>query len=183
LEQSVQRLREVGDEHRELQAMRWLAWASQELGDAERFRALHEEILQRARALGDVEPQWWSLSSLASVAAREGRHRDALALLEEAYGIAREFGDPVLVDMNLIRFGESLAFADRPELAARVFSLAEAMHHELGWTYEDWLVAVKDEAESRARAQLDEAAFAAAWEQGRAMTPDEAVALALESLD
>src|SRR5439155_17326577 len=45
LEQSVQRLREVGDEHRELQAMRWLAWASQELGDAERFRALHEEIL------------------------------------------------------------------------------------------------------------------------------------------
>ena len=32
-------------------------------------------------------------------------------------------------------------------------------------------------------AQLDEAAFADAWEQGRALTADEAVALALDSLD
>ena len=33
------------------------------------------------------------------------------------------------------------------------------------------------------RAQLDEAAFAKAWEQGRALTADEAVALARDSLD
>jgi len=33
------------------------------------------------------------------------------------------------------------------------------------------------------RAQLDEAAFAEAWEQGRALTADEAVALALDLLD
>ena len=31
--------------------------------------------------------------------------------------------------------------------------------------------------------QLDEAAFAEAWEQGQALTADEAVALALDSLD
>ena len=31
--------------------------------------------------------------------------------------------------------------------------------------------------------QLDEAAFAAAWEQGRSLTADEAVALALDALD
>jgi hypothetical protein len=33
------------------------------------------------------------------------------------------------------------------------------------------------------RAQLDEVAFAEAWEQGRPLTADEAVALALDSLD
>jgi len=33
------------------------------------------------------------------------------------------------------------------------------------------------------RAQLDEAVFAEAWEQGRALTVGEAVALALASLD
>ena len=32
------------------------------------------------------------------------------------------------------------------------------------------------------RAQLDEAAFAEAWEQGRALSPDEAIALALSEL-
>jgi len=33
------------------------------------------------------------------------------------------------------------------------------------------------------RSLLDEAVFAEAWEQGRALTVDEAVALALDSLD
>jgi len=32
------------------------------------------------------------------------------------------------------------------------------------------------------RARLDETEFSEAWEQGRTVTPDEAVALALESL-
>jgi hypothetical protein len=33
------------------------------------------------------------------------------------------------------------------------------------------------------RTQLDEAAFSEAWEQGRALTLDEAVALALDSIE
>ncbi len=33
------------------------------------------------------------------------------------------------------------------------------------------------------REQLDDAAFTEAWEEGRKLTADEAVALALESLD
>lgn len=46
-----------------------------------------------------------------------------------------------------------------------------------------WLTRITDEALSAIRTQLDEAAFAVAWEQGRTLTADEAVALALESLD
>jgi hypothetical protein len=36
---------------------------------------------------------------------------------------------------------------------------------------------------TKIRAHLDEAAFAEAWEQGQALTVDEAAALALDSLD
>jgi len=36
---------------------------------------------------------------------------------------------------------------------------------------------------ARARARLDDATFAAAWEQGRKLAADEAVALALDSLE
>jgi len=36
---------------------------------------------------------------------------------------------------------------------------------------------------STIHARLDESAFAESWEQGRALTIDEAVALALESLE
>jgi predicted ATPase/class 3 adenylate cyclase len=182
-EESVRRLGEVGDDHRELQATRMLAWAVQELGDHERYRTLNEGILRRARAIGDTENQWWSLSNLAAVATREGRHRDALVLLEEAYRIAGEFGDPSLVDLNLIRFGRALALADRAADAVQLLSLAEQMHEEGGWAYADWIVAMKDEAMEKTRATLDDATFAEAWEKGRKLTSDEAVALAVGALD
>ncbi len=42
---------------------------------------------------------------------------------------------------------------------------------------------MKEEALATIRTQLDEAAVAEAWEQGRALTVDEAVALALDSLN
>lgn len=37
-----------------------------------------------------------------------------------------------------------------------------------------------DETETRTRARLDDAAFGKAWEEGRTLTVDEAVALALD---
>ena len=46
-----------------------------------------------------------------------------------------------------------------------------------------WLTRITDQALSAIRTQLDEAAFADAWEQGRTLTADEAVALALDSFD
>jgi hypothetical protein len=47
---------------------------------------------------------------------------------------------------------------------------------------EDWMERTNEETLSSIRTQLDEAAFAEAWEQGRKLTADEAVALALDSL-
>jgi predicted ATPase len=182
LEQSVRRLAEVGDEHRELQARRYLAWASQELGDSERYRSIYEENLRRARAIGDAENEQWALESLSSVATKEGRHPDALAMLGEAYRLARDSGDPGAVDMNLVRLGNALAFAGKSEAAVRVLALSDAMHEELGWTYESWFAAIRDEAVATARADLDEAAFIEAWTEGRSLTAERAVALALDAV-
>ena len=183
LERSVRRLGKVADEHRELQARRYLAWASRELGDAERFRSINEENLRRARAIGDAENEQWALESLSSVATDEGRHREALPMLGQAYRLARDSGDPGAVDMNLVRFGNALAFAGRSETAVRVLALSDVMHEELGWTYEGWFSAIKERAVERARAELDDSAFNEAWEGGRKLTADAAVALALEALD
>jgi tetratricopeptide (TPR) repeat protein len=179
LEESVQRLHEVGDEHRELQARRFLAWSYRELGDPERYRIIYEENLRRARAIGDGENELWALENLATVSTDEGRPREALTMLRQAYQLARDSGDPTAIDMNLVRFGYALAFANRAGIAVRLLSLSEAMHEELAWTYEGWFVALKEKALERARARLDEAEFAEAWEQGRKLTPDAAVALAL----
>ena len=44
-----------------------------------------------------------------------------------------------------------------------------------------WVAKMNEETLGVIRSQLDDAAFAEAWEEGRALTIDEAVALALDS--
>ena len=183
LEQSVRRLHEVGDDHHVLQARRFLAGAYKTLGDHERFRVIYEENLQRARAIGDAENEAWALESLAAVATEHGQHREALTMLEQAHHLARNSGIAGAIDMNLVRFGHTLASANKADAAVRVLALAEAIHQEHPWTYEGWLLAMRAEAMERSHAQLDETEFAAAWEAGRHLSIEDAVALALTALD
>jgi hypothetical protein len=104
-------------------------------------------------------------------------------MLGEAYRLARDSGDPAAVDMNLVRFGNALAFAGKSEAAVRVLALSDVIHEELGWTYERWFAAIREQAMEAARAELDDAAFNEARAEGRRMTADQAVALALDALD
>jgi len=181
-EESVRRLRELGDEHRALQATRALAWCYLELGDAERYKTMHEDLLRRARVARDEQMEGRSLAALARVATDQGRFQDAFALLKDAYRIDREYGDPFEIAFDLVLFARILAFAERAESAARLLSRSEALREELDGTYAGWMMALKEETLAAIRAQLDEAAFAEAWEQGRTLTLDEAVALALDSV-
>jgi hypothetical protein len=64
-----------------------------------------------------------------------------------------------------------------------LLSRAQAMCEEVGITVPAWVHDVEDEAMSMARVQVDETAFADAWGQGRTLTVDEAVALAVDALD
>ena len=47
----------------------------------------------------------------------------------------------------------------------------------------NWIIEANDRALGAVRAQLDDSAFAAAWERGQSLTIDEAVALAVERGD
>jgi len=68
------------------------------------------------------------------------------------------------------------------ERSARLLSAAETLLDTIGLSLAAWpeMRADYDRYVAAARAQLDEATFAAAWAQGRAMTLDQAVAYALE---
>jgi hypothetical protein len=56
------------------------------------------------------------------------------------------------------------------------------LYEEMGSTPMGWLKRGNDEAVTRIRKDLDETAFAEAYEQGRVLTADDAVALALDEL-
>jgi predicted ATPase len=176
---SVRRLREVGDVHRALQAARMVAWCHLELGELERAKAFYEELLRDARSAGDQQMEARALATLSQFATDDERNQDALDLLREAYRLDREFGDPFEIANDLAYFARALAFSDRAATAVRLVSLYEAMCEERGIPQMSWVAKISEDAMSRARARLDDAAFAEAWEEGRKLTADGAVALAL----
>jgi len=185
LEESVRLFRELGDHHHDLWSTHLLAWNCYRGGDRERARALWEENLQGARATADRYVEALSLGALAdNLAVEEGRVEDALPMLAEAYRINRDLGMPsAQTAMDLHRFARGLAFAGRAAAAARVFACAEALYEEIGARARP-LTAERDEKTlSAIRAQLDDSVFAEAWDQGRALTADEAVALVLDEAD
>nr|MBA3332839.1 tetratricopeptide repeat protein [Actinomycetota bacterium] len=173
--------RELGDEHYTLLATRLLAWMSYELGDRERAQALHEEVVRRARVLGNERMQATSLGALAEYALYEDRVQDAVLMLKESTRIYSDLGERHEIGVNLCRFARAFAVEGRAGMAAQVFARAEALREEIGAREYTWIAEMNEGTLAIIRTQLDEAAFDEAWEQGRALTVDEAVALALDT--
>jgi len=181
---SAQLFRDVGDEDNALFATRLLGWMYEELGDYERARAVHEDNLGRARALANKQLEAQTLSALASLAIEQGRAPDAVSMMKDVLRIDRDSGVALQTALDLVRFARALAFAGGAGAnAARLLSRAEALREEIGAGVPPYLAKVNEEALTAIRTQLDEAAFVEAWEQGRALTADDAVALALDPLD
>jgi predicted ATPase/DNA-binding SARP family transcriptional activator len=180
-EESVCLFREAGDEFFALSASRILAQTYEGLGDQKRAQALREDNLRRARALGNTFAQAYALDALAVAAIDEGRAQDAVPLLEETYRLQVELGDLYRIAVVVSRVAAILASVERAEIAARVLASSEVLLDESGGR-PPWIARMNEETLSRVRAQLDEAAFAAAFEKGQTLTADEAVALAFDAL-
>ena len=181
-DESARRFRECGDQHYAQRAARSHAWAYYEGGDLERARALLEDNLRQARATHDELLEGVALGQLVDVAVDEGRLGDAVSLLKESHRIHRDLGDLFEVAVAVCRFASVLALAGRAGAAARILSSSAVLLQEIGAS-PGWVVRINEKTLAAIRTQLDEAAFAEAWEQGQALTADEAVALALDSLD
>ena len=173
---------ELGDEHYALLAAFHVAWMYGELGEPGRERALHEENLRRARASANKRMESVTLDNLARFARIEGRFRDSIALIDQAYRIVRELDEPVDIADAISRFASTLAHAGKPRAAAQVLSCSEALREELG-VRRSWVLQRNEETLGLVRSQLDERAFEDAWEQGLRLTADEAAALAREAID
>jgi predicted ATPase/class 3 adenylate cyclase len=172
--------RELGDEHYTLLATRLLAWMCYELGDRERAQTLHEDVVRRARALGNERMQATSLGALGEYALYEDRVQDALAMLKESTRIYSNLGERHEIGVNLCRFARAFAVEGRAWTAAQVLARWEALREEIGVSEYLWLAEMNEGTLAIARAQLDEAALAEARKQGRALTVEEAVTLALD---
>jgi predicted ATPase/class 3 adenylate cyclase len=183
-EESLAIRRELGDCRSafafSLQNLGRLAQAQGDWGTA---RTLLEESLAIERELGGRRGIATSLSSLGNAAGEQGDHRSARAAYRESVRIWRELGEKGRIIPCLEGLGVLANAQGQPERAVRLLGAAESLRETLGVPSPPWERSAGERRVATARAGLDEAAFAAAWEHGRALSLEQALEEALEGLD
>ena len=180
--ESVATFRALGDENCALMASANLAHVNGLLGDMDRARALYRETLESAHALGKLRIEAGALGDLAMILVDDGEVAEGLAMVRESLRIRHHLGDQIWTAVNLRRVAYALAITGQAERAAPLLARAIAMGTQIGIGI-NWIAEANDRALAAVRAQLDDAAFAAAWEHGQSLSVDEVVAKALERGD
>jgi hypothetical protein len=85
------------------------------------------------------------------------------------------------VATDLSRLAAALAGIGESEPAVELASLSDALREELGARV-PWVERIAEGALGPVRDRLDPATFERAWERGRRLTPDDAVARALRPI-
>jgi predicted ATPase/class 3 adenylate cyclase len=141
--------------------------------------ALSTEALEIRRAIGDVAGVATALSNLGSALLGLGRADEAADLFAES-----------LRNVQAIRYSEGIAYAleglgavaaalGRPKRAARLLGAADAALRASRTNLQAFEARRYEQVVAGLRDELGNEAFAAAWDEGKAMTPDDPSAFAL----
>jgi tetratricopeptide (TPR) repeat protein len=172
--------REMGDNRLVGMALNNLGEVARLQGDYAGAGGYYEETLTTFREAGEEAQLPRLICCLGYVVWHQGDLERALALFQESLTLFRKLGISRGIAECLAGLAGLAASRGRPQEAARLLSAAEALLKASGST---WWPADRVEYErnlATLRAALSEAAFAAAWAEGQAMTLERAIAYALE---
>jgi predicted ATPase len=184
LSQSLAIYEELGDKVRSSGTLRWLGALALAQGNDREAEELLANALRLVQETGHLLDRIVPLDALGRLAQRRGDYVRARNMHQESLALSIEMQQPMLIARVLNAFACLAARQGEAEAAARLFGAidkhfaASDIHltsirtpFDPNWRQEyEHLLAL-------ARTQLGEAAFAAAWAAGAAMTLDEAVAL------
>jgi predicted ATPase/class 3 adenylate cyclase len=150
--------------------------------DVAAARAGLEESLALAREIGNPQRLSHGLLVLTQVETREGRFDEARQALSESLTLARELGLA-----NFLAWGLGLAAplttaSGRPDRTVRLLAASVAQEELLGIVQDLLEAPIREQNLRAARAAIGSERFDAAYGEGGAMTLDEAVTYALDSL-
>jgi predicted ATPase/class 3 adenylate cyclase len=150
-------------------------------GDLERATILTTEALDLQRR---HQPLWgtsFSLALLGEIALARSDLSAAGAYYGESMALAQALGDTTFLGAGLAAIGTIAADMGEAEHAVRLLGAAEAMSQVAGaWSF----IAARGQnrrAIDTARMALGEESFAAAWEQGRRLSREQATVEALQT--
>jgi DNA-binding SARP family transcriptional activator/predicted ATPase len=151
------------------------------LGDYPAALTWFEQSLPIFRELGDRRMIAGVLYNLGDLSLKQGDVDRARLALRESLALRQEIEEVGGVAETLEGFARASLLEDRAREAARLFGAASVMREAVGAPLAPVNQADYDRAVAKARCQLGDEAFLVGIAAGRAMTPDLAIALALDS--
>jgi predicted ATPase/class 3 adenylate cyclase/Tfp pilus assembly protein PilF len=179
-EESLAIARELGDREGVARVLGNLGNVAKHQGDLLSARALHEESLAIKRELGYRQRIASSLNSLADLSIDERDFGSAQALYREALVIGRELGERLRIAFSLEGLAAVVAAQGSSLRAARIWGAAEGLRAEAGSPLPPKDRPAYDRRVAAARTREDNLAFDRAWQEGRALTLEQAMELALK---
>jgi predicted ATPase/DNA-binding CsgD family transcriptional regulator len=180
LEESLALFKEIGDKWGVASTCMVLGRAALQQGDVSTASSLAEESVRLCREVGHRWDTIQSIAILAKVADVQHDQDAALVLYQKSLDLAREVGDKVLIASGLEGLAGVVAMQGEPVWAIRLWGAATVLRETIGAPMPPIEHASYEQATAVVRMHLGENAFAAAWAEGRAMTPGQ-VLLARET--
>jgi predicted ATPase len=174
-DESLSLYRKLGDRAATYHPLAKVAFDEWKRGDRDRSMALQEEALELARAAGDAWSTTLFLGQLSEMVAERGDAERAAALARESLSLAHDIGNGPSTIYGLALLAWFAAADSRAHRAGVLWGAVEALEDR-----GEAMIDPRDRAAYEERlSALPDADFEAACEAGRALSLDEAVALAL----
>jgi predicted ATPase/DNA-binding SARP family transcriptional activator len=181
LEESLALCREAGDRLDAGNAVAMLGdtWYAQ--GELDRARACWEEGFRIFREIGHDYSIAVLFARSGYLELGQGRWEEARALLLEIPALCRgRFFEASSTAACLVGWAGLAEAQEQIEPAARLLGAVEALLQHVHWHGTVLCLLEYERIASAVRSQLDEDTLPAAWAEGRAMTPEQAIAYAAE---
>ncbi len=179
IEESLRLSRAVGDMSTIASVLNSLGDNARERGDIVQAMACFEESLAIYRKLDSHGGITMVLTNLGYVAYHQHDRQAMVARFVEGLSLSNKVGEKMSIAISLGGLGGAASLEGQFERAALLFGASDALLDTIGEVRDVTDGADHNHMVATARAQLDEASFAAAWAAGRALTLDEAIAEAL----
>ena len=181
MEAALALFRQIGDRWGTAQALNTMGDMARVQGDFDRASTLYSESLNLLRQLGVKRDVPASLHNLGRVALARGDNLKAQEYFMESLTLHHELGNKHGTAECLVGLAGVAAAMQHPVRAAQLLGICGGLRETLGdagWPTEQITYEQRYVAETRA--QLDEATWSAAMDEGRAMCIEQVIEYALE---
>jgi non-specific serine/threonine protein kinase len=147
-------------------------------GDYVRAGRFYEECLALSNELGNRHREAVSLANLSYVAYHEGKYDQAIDCGKEALSLLNSSQVEHAIAIILAMIAGPIGAKGNPRLAARLLAAVEAQLETMGASIQPQDMLEVDQYRETVRQQLGEMEFNKAWAEGRALTMEQALAMA-----